>query len=520
MVGRLVAPSAYTNGGDDGATFNGNLPPPSTIAAQLVRNHAESARGNRPADTTATFRQLLQEILNKTSAAETDPEVNLKLVKVVAEAGLDVLFHENPFAQWDVLLPQASDSLAVIGATIRQQPEILFLSDSQSSKAYHRPHLLLWLLPKIISLSCHAKIDQLQDPLKSLLCCMVTNLSRTLDMWQHAHALIETLRDCVDDSLFMLQKIVSFNHPKASHNTPLPPARSLARLWSETQQEVALPSGCQIQIRDANSAGKIPLFLLLVLRELRNTGDSSTNIQQATTPLQGWMLDTESSLARLILLHRSWFARDNLFSFFAVHILQLRRISLVAHSTINESVSYGLGLVLGCSADFLMAGLEDPLPADVQKELASTLSGVLGITDRSSDVTIAEEILLPALKLLVSEEKRYQSCHGDLRQEVNMWLTKLQSQVLELSWVTAAVRQQGEDHIMLDADQQTGVGSKPSIRGGGGPQNYSKLRKLRLRLHDDQTTKAVPYAEILCKIVDMLGKQNGGGITGLHQKAT
>ena len=80
MVGRLLAhniargPAAF--GGDD--LSDANLPPPSTLAAQLVRNHVDTARGLNQPDTTVTFRQLLQEILNKTSVPETDVDVNLK----------------------------------------------------------------------------------------------------------------------------------------------------------------------------------------------------------------------------------------------------------------------------------------------------------------------------------------------------------------------------------------------------------------------------------------------------------
>lgn len=515
MVGRFVAPSVHTNGGDDGAALNGNLPPPSTIAAQLVRNHAESARGTRLADTTATFRQLLQEILNKTSAPETDPEVNYKLIKVVVEAGIDVLFNDNPFAQWDILLPQTIDSLAVISATIRQQPGILFLSDSQPPKSYQRPHLLLWLLPKVISLSCHAKGDQLQNPLKSLLCCMITSLSKTLDLWQRAYALIETFRDCVDDLLSFLQKLISLNgHIRPPLNITLPPARSLARLWSEVQLEVALPSGCQLQVKDANSAGRIILFLLLVLKTVRNNDEALLNLRQATRPLQGWSLDAECSLTRLVLHHRSWFVRNDMMSLFSVHLLRLVKVS----PSIHEGSDEGFTCTLQCCADFLFAGVNDPFPMDIQTELASTMSSLLEYAHGSRPISMAKELLSPAFKPLCSEEKRYQTCHGDLRRVVNTWLTKVQSQALNLPWVIAAMRRQEEDQIMPDADQQAGLVLNSTLRGHGGSQRYSNLRKLRPCQIDEQPPQVNLYAETLRKTVEILGKRSSS-IAGLHHEA-
>ncbi|KAG9833559.1 hypothetical protein KCU68_g12060, partial [Aureobasidium melanogenum] len=205
MVGRLLAHShgrgAASIGGDD--LTDANLPPPSTLAAQLVKNHVDTARGLNQPDTTVTFRQLLQEILSKSSVPETDVDVNHKLIKVVVEAGLDVLFQDDPFAQWDFLVPQAIDSLAVIQSTIQRQPDILFHNASTNSD--QNPHLLLWLFPKLLMLSKHPKGAQLQDSLASLLSSLVLSLSKTLDLWPYAKALLQMLRDCATDLFVLLQ---------------------------------------------------------------------------------------------------------------------------------------------------------------------------------------------------------------------------------------------------------------------------------------------------------------------------
>ncbi|TKA23330.1 hypothetical protein B0A50_07538 [Salinomyces thailandicus] len=108
---------------------DGEVPPPSTLAAQIVQKQTRSAATQRQPQTAedTTLANLLHEMLyNPAAAQETDANVNVQLVNVVAEAGLGPLAIDDPFAQLDMLLPQARDSIAVIDKTIRRQPELLF----------------------------------------------------------------------------------------------------------------------------------------------------------------------------------------------------------------------------------------------------------------------------------------------------------------------------------------------------------------------------------------------------------
>ena len=120
----------------NGVHKNGDGPPPSTLAAQIVQNQYRAApQKNGEA---ATFAQLLREILHDHAATpETNVQVNVKLISVVAEAGLAPLADDNPFPQWDSLIAQAIDSIAVIQATIRRQPEVLFSTISEKIGRAH-----------------------------------------------------------------------------------------------------------------------------------------------------------------------------------------------------------------------------------------------------------------------------------------------------------------------------------------------------------------------------------------------
>ncbi|KAH0357480.1 hypothetical protein KCU83_g998, partial [Aureobasidium melanogenum] len=279
MVGRLLAHShgrgAASIGGDD--LTDANLPPPSTLAAQLVKNHVDTARGLNQPDTTVTFRQLLQEILSKSSVPETDVDVNHKLIKVVVEAGLDVLFQDDPFAQWDFLIPQAIDSLAVIQSTIQRQPDILFHNASTNSD--QNPHLLLWLFPKLLMLSKHPKGAQLQESLVSLLSSLVLSLSKTLDLWPYAKALLTMLRDCATDLFVLLQdsRVCS----KSAVQVPavlLPPVRN-----AELQKELASVVEKLIDRYDAEYGYIIEEFLLPSFRAIAH---NTSKFEAASGPLR------------------------------------------------------------------------------------------------------------------------------------------------------------------------------------------------------------------------------------------
>ena len=82
-------------------TNGNNLPPPSTIAAQIVHNRANVAR--QEPENKALFGKLLQEYLRDPIAEDSSVETYAQLIQVVAEAGLDVMLSDDPFAPGNLL---------------------------------------------------------------------------------------------------------------------------------------------------------------------------------------------------------------------------------------------------------------------------------------------------------------------------------------------------------------------------------------------------------------------------------
>ncbi|KAL1589379.1 hypothetical protein WHR41_01968 [Cladosporium halotolerans] len=235
----------------NGAHTNGEAPPTSTLAAQIVQNQT-TTRASQHSGEKATFAGLLHEILhNPTATPETDIGVNVQLISVVVEAGLSVLARDDPFALLDVLVPQAKDSLAVVEATIVRQADVLFAPVSQDG-----PPLVLWLLARLFALCGRPKLEGL--PIDGLIASAIIALEKSIRLWRFADVIRELVRDCVNDTLAALE----------GHGTPaqdlaitLPPARWISKLWPESGNAIALPHDCQTRLPTIEGAFGLILAL-------------------------------------------------------------------------------------------------------------------------------------------------------------------------------------------------------------------------------------------------------------------
>jgi serine/threonine-protein kinase ATR len=167
----------------NGASDSNQLPPPSTIAAQIVHNHNRSNDARQEPENEALFGQLLQEYLRNPMAEEATVETNAQLISVVAEAGLDVLVSDNPFAP-DTLIQQAKDSLTVISYTVAKIPSVL-LFVGIGLPGDDLP-LFLWLLPKLLTLLGRRHMEALQQDLCNVLAATIQSLRNTTQFWRHA----------------------------------------------------------------------------------------------------------------------------------------------------------------------------------------------------------------------------------------------------------------------------------------------------------------------------------------------
>lgn len=179
---------------------NGDVPPPSTLAAQIVQNQT-TTKASQQSGEKATFSGLLHEILHNPSATpETDIGVNVQLISVVVEAGLSILTRDDPFAQLDVLLPQAADSLAVVEATIVRQSDVLFAHISQDG-----PPLLIWLLARLLPLCSRPKCGELN--IAGLINSAISAASKSR-LWRTAAMIQDLIRDSVNGMYCVLSPCI------------------------------------------------------------------------------------------------------------------------------------------------------------------------------------------------------------------------------------------------------------------------------------------------------------------------
>lgn len=178
------------NGAVNGMHTNVEAPPPSTLAAQIVQNQ-QKPRSQQDA-TGVTLTNLLHELLHNPEATpETDVEVNVQLIYVLTEAGINKVVTDNPFARWDQLTHEATDSISVIQKTIERQPEALL-----EPVATDGPPVALWLLPRLLAVCGRRNCQSL--PISRLLDTTLCLLSSSTDTWQHARLVRQMYQDCAD----------------------------------------------------------------------------------------------------------------------------------------------------------------------------------------------------------------------------------------------------------------------------------------------------------------------------------
>ncbi|KAK3679373.1 serine/threonine-protein kinase M1 [Recurvomyces mirabilis] len=233
---------------------NGNAPPPSTLAAQIVQNQTGSApQQNGGAE--IPLKSLLNEILTlPDTAQETDIAVNVKLVHVVAEAGLSPLATLDPFANHDAVLSEAADSIAVIAKTIKRKPEVLLTPIVEGG-----PQLVLLLVSRLVSICGKPKTESLQ--IAELLDTAIRALLASLELWTAAAVVESMCTGIVEECLSILEAQKELNTP---FSCTVPSAKTVAKLWPQAEAAIATPYRCQETITSHNHAFMLALALSTV----------------------------------------------------------------------------------------------------------------------------------------------------------------------------------------------------------------------------------------------------------------
>jgi serine/threonine-protein kinase ATR len=188
-----MAPPPITNGL---ATTNGNanLPPPSTIAAQIVQN-ASNLHARHDAAAKVSFGELVKEFLQHPSTDESDPQL-VALICVIAEAGLEGLFKDDPFAQ-DQQRQQGIDSISALNLIVRKKPNLLLSVKDADEEGSPQPPLFIWLFPKLIGLLSHVTLQPLHQHAHDLLGLCLEVLIQNPSYWRNATSVAALYRSSI-----------------------------------------------------------------------------------------------------------------------------------------------------------------------------------------------------------------------------------------------------------------------------------------------------------------------------------
>lgn len=293
MAGKSRNRMPLQNGASDDQ-HNDFAPPPSTIAAQIVQNRSIVSR--QEPENKALFGKLLQEYLKDPVIEDSNVETNAQLIGVVAEAGLDILLSEDPFAPPN-LLEQAADSLLVIKLTINRKPEVL-LHHGENANSEERPPLCLWLFAKVLNLLGRRNILPIGHDLSGLLVSISDTLCRNTRTWRQGIAFQKMVKDIVEGivlwdpshsirvdmrtDLLQLLENGGFDIGEGHLPVALPSASRMTCLWPSGRNLLVLPPGYQAQLRNPVQARLAVVQLLSAL---------SNFSQGSVSKLANWMMD-------------------------------------------------------------------------------------------------------------------------------------------------------------------------------------------------------------------------------------
>jgi len=285
-----MAPPPVTNGNSNG------VPPPSTIAAQIV-NNASNVHAWQGEATKVSFGELVKEFLQHPNTDEPDAQL-VALISVIAEAGLEGLFKDDPFAQ-DQQRQQGIDSIAALTFILQQKPHLLLSVRETEDDSISRPPLILWLVPKLLGLLANEALTYVHEHVHQILHLCLSALARTSALWRPAAAVSHLYRSCAQSKycpdfyyasthvyLAILTELRSMDDPASaavlSFNLLLPSSSSISDFWPDSQQIIALPHDLQRAVTSRLGAIHAGFCLLTTLARV--------------APPQGRALATPSSL--------------------------------------------------------------------------------------------------------------------------------------------------------------------------------------------------------------------------------
>ena len=180
-------------------------PPTSTIAAQIVHN-AANVNSRQDAAAKVTFGELLKEFLQHPSTDEPDVQL-VAFICVVAEAGLEGLLKEDPFAQ-DEQREQGIRSIAAIMYLLNQKPHLLFNAKDGEDNGIPQPPIVMWLFPKLLGLLARSTLRPIHWHVQDMLNLCLGILAKTTAYSRQAVAVMQLYKSSAACKCFNLTECV------------------------------------------------------------------------------------------------------------------------------------------------------------------------------------------------------------------------------------------------------------------------------------------------------------------------
>ncbi|KAL6169979.1 serine/threonine-protein kinase M1 [Exserohilum turcicum] len=412
-----------------------NVPPPSTIAAQIVHN-ASNIHAQRDEATKVTFGELVKEFLQHPNTDEPDPQL-VALICVIAEAGLEGLFKEDPFAQ-DQQRQQGIDSIAALTFILQQKPHLLLSVKQGDDESIPGPPLLLWLYPKLLGLLTHATLQPVHKHVQQLLHLCLNALVQTSALWRPATRVLQLYRFCIQCILSELETLNSNPTalPISSFRLVLPPSSAINEAWPESQQFVALPHDLQRAMPSHHGAIHVGFCLLLaVANTIQRRGKAPVEMAAMEHHLP-WIMDSMQALWRHFRRWTISSGRRTIYDEVTLVYLELVE-SLFMPSVASENrspVSLKMAQALSNSIAGLLESLATSPPAEaVQIRVASIFTRLRSIlSSQLSDVStprrredagryVVQNELEGCINRSFQDTENFTKLHKDLQLALCLW---------------------------------------------------------------------------------------------------
>ncbi|ETS84314.1 hypothetical protein PFICI_02339 [Pestalotiopsis fici W106-1] len=290
----------------DGLT-NGSLiqvPPPSTLAAQLVENITAPPRSSRP-DETAELKRcfgIIEKVKNQPALLTTPAqriEHNHMLIYVYVRVVLESLRWDDPFADVTHLSSEALRAINFLRMTIKETPNVLLTTPEEQQFLFRgQSPLWLWILPKVLKVLGRDKCPDLTKAIKDLLQDVFLVICHTGSLWPLLPPYLKYIQDCIKSTLDCLTDIrpLSSKHDVAI-SLRLPPDTVLASVSHDDKLE-SLQQHCTFDVTSSSHGIRHAFSLLATLTQHMR---SSQGLQNLMSPIDytPWLVDTYFALHRL-----------------------------------------------------------------------------------------------------------------------------------------------------------------------------------------------------------------------------